>query len=197
MLLTAFEPFDASGRNASLEACRLFLARWRRDFDLAFAVLPVRYGADVEAVNRCLAEAPADLVLHTGQCGGADSVRVERIAVNARYAGEAPDDGDGRSIDPSGPVALLATVPVEAIAAAIRAAGVPARVSHHAGIYLCNHVFYHSLLAVARGDGPPRVGFLHLPRLPEQVTEGGPALPAEASALAIRVALETVAQRPD
>src|SRR4051794_17233341 len=91
ILLTAFEPFDGTGLNASLEGCRLFLARWAAEFDLRFAVLPVAYGRDVEALERALAEGRADVLLHTGQAaaprGYPAAIRVERIAVNVRYAG--------------------------------------------------------------------------------------------------------------
>ena len=95
-LLTAFEPFDGTPWNASLEGCRAFLAARERGggpagLDLHFEVLPVEYGADTVAVEHALAAftregGPPDVILHTGQAAGAREVRVERLAVNVRYA---------------------------------------------------------------------------------------------------------------
>jgi pyroglutamyl-peptidase len=192
ILLTAFEPFDGTGLNASLEGCRAYLDRAESSADVAFAVLPVRYGADTEAVLAALARYPADLLLHTGQAGNAAEVRVERIAVNVRYGADAPVD-EQELIDPEGPPALFSTLPVTELAAAIRAAGVPAKVSNHAGIYLCNHVLYQSLLRGSRGEGPPLTGFLHVPCLPEQRAEGDsflPSMPAEQIGAAIAATVD-------
>lgn len=195
LLLTAFEPFDTTGLNSSLEACRLFLRRWGDEWDLVYRVLPVRYGADTEAVEMTLAESRCDLLLHTGQATGAREVRVERLAVNVRYPEDLAEMGPAqRPIDPHGPAALFSTLPVDAVAAAIRAAGVPAAVSNHAGIYLCNHVLYRSV----QRSGPegPRAGFLHLPCLPEQAAPGQPSLAAEQGAAAIRAALACLRDSP-
>src|SRR5207249_4084535 len=50
--------------------------------DVATAVRPVRYGADVRALKAAIAAADPEVILHTGQ-GGPD-IRVERLAVNVR-----------------------------------------------------------------------------------------------------------------
>jgi len=188
ILLTAFEPFDGTGLNASLEGCRYLLQHLAPTADLRFAVLPVDYGPDTEAVDRALAEAPADVLLHTGQAHGADRMRIERLAVNVRYA-EGSDTPCGKPqclIDPEGPPALFSTVPVDEMAAAMAEEGVPAAVSNHAGIYLCNHVLYQSL----RRHGSVRVGFVHVPRLPEQVAPGEPSLTAEQIGRGLQAAVE-------
>ena len=198
-LLTAFEPFDGTGLNASLEGCHLFLERWSSRpqgrpygrFDVRFAVLPVEYGRDTKAVERALAEGPVDVVLHTGQASGSGEVRVERVALNLRYpdaalAGRALPQ---QAIEPNGPVGFLSTLPVDDVAAAIRAAGVPAVVSNHAGVYLCNHVLYQSLRRAAREGARMRVGFLHVPSLPRQVEEGAPAMEAMQIARAVEATL--------
>ncbi len=171
VLLTAFEPFDDTGLNASLEGCRTFMARWGDDFDLRFLTLPVNYGADTRAVDAALSIESADLILHTGQAAGSDSIRVEKIATNRRYLAD-HREGFSRGVSPidaEGPESLEATLDTESAAAAVRAAGIPARVSTDAGIYLCNHVLYRSLQRASRSRAPVRVGFLHIPSLAEQV----------------------------
>lgn len=191
LLLTAFEPFDGSGLNSSLAGCERFLAS-NPDDRIRFAVLPVAYGPDTLAVEAALAEGPTDVILHVGQATGARQVRVERLAVNVRYASDnyvlrGTWDFEQTLIDPEGPPAYFSTLPVEAMAAAIRQTGVPAVVSNHAGIYLCNHVLYRSLQRAEREGSGTRCGFLHVPCLPEQSRDGG--MDAAEIALAIRAAV--------
>jgi pyroglutamyl-peptidase len=203
-LLTAFQPFDGSSWNASLEGCRAFLAARERgdrpnDLEVRFEVLPVEYGADTVAVEAALLDwrrsgAAPDLILHTGQAAGAREVRVERLAVNVRYA----DEGQNRALFPQiriedeGPAALFSTLPVDEVAAAIKAVDVPGTVSNHAGIYLCNHVLYQSLRRAEReGIAAGRwIGFLHVPALPQQAAPGQPFLSAADIGKAIAVTLE-------
>src|SRR4051812_33521634 len=81
VLLTAFEPFDGTGVNASEEAVRAFVEGGGGE--VAVRILPVRYGADVVAVQAAVRELGPRVILHTGQTGGA-RVAVERLAVNVR-----------------------------------------------------------------------------------------------------------------
>lgn len=201
VLLTAFGPFDGTGLNSSEAACRTFLERWGSEFDVRFALLPTDYGRDTEVVERALSDASADAILHTGQMSGPHAVRVERLAINVRY-GYVPGAGTGRAlpvedspqqrIDPEGPAALFSTLPVDEAAAAIRTAGVPGTVSNHAGIYLCNHVLYCSLLRAKREGRELPIGFLHIPSLPEQAGEDHPSLTREQTGLAIRTVIGLV-----
>ena len=59
--------------------------------------------------------------------------------------------GSGAAIDPDGPLALPSSLPVDAIVAALRAEEIPAAVSRDAGGYLCNHIFYVLMGALAAG----------------------------------------------
>jgi pyroglutamyl-peptidase len=194
-LLTAFEPFDRTGLNASLEGCRAFMRDHVSGWDVRFLVLPVRYGPDTELVEAAVAEESFDVLLHTGQAEAAREIRVERVAVNVRYPEDDPGrHGDHTPIDPDGPTALLSTLPVDAVAEGIRAEGIPAVVSNHAGIYLCNHVLYRSLQRADRDGLAHRVGFLHIPPLPEQ--RWGPDHPvftAEEVAAGLQGAFECLA----
>jgi pyrrolidone-carboxylate peptidase len=72
-----------------------------------------------------------DVILCIGQAGGRSAVTPERIAINLNDA-RIPDNGGfqpaEQPIDPEGPDGLFATVPVSAMAEAIRAATMnPAR----------------------------------------------------------------------
>jgi pyroglutamyl-peptidase len=103
-------------------------------------------------------------------------------------------DNDGAQpvdvpIEPDGPAAYFATLPVRRIAEARQAAGIPGSVSESAGLYLCNAALYSALHA----GGPP-AGFLHLPSLPEEVAAkraAQPSMPLETQIAGVRIALET------
>ncbi len=55
---------------------------------------------------------------------------------------------------------------------AVALAGIPASVSHSAGTYVCNHVFYGLMQSLKRRPGT-RGGFVHVPFLPEQSERQG------------------------
>jgi pyroglutamyl-peptidase len=196
LLLTAFEPFDQTGINSSLEA----LHTWQQRYGTAevrAAILPVRYDADVETLDKVLCERTPQVILHLGQTtrGWID---VERLAVNLKLLGfeTSPDEPlQHQLILPGAPPAYEATVPVETLVRRMAAAGLPARDSAHAGTYLCNHVLYRSLHRVATQHLNTRVGFLHLPRLPQQAAllpEPIPTLPIENLVAAITIAVDTL-----
>ena len=71
--------------------------------------------------------------------------------------------------------------------AAIRAKGIPARLSYSAGAYVCNDLMY-TLLNHFRGTDT-RVGFVHVPYIPSQ---GTPSLPLEQLTQALTAAIETL-----
>jgi pyroglutamyl-peptidase len=183
VLLTAFEPFDGGVVNSSLEACRQVLAGLdSRGLpgvrEVRLAVLPVEYGHDSEAMEVALAGFTPDLLLHTGQSSGAAELRLERLAVNVRYR----EHGIGRKRHEQQPI----------VADGPAALACPLTVSNHAGIYLCNHVLYCSLLRFQQLATAP-AAFLHLPLLPEQAGEGQPALPLETLARGVELTMQLLA----
>lgn len=120
-----------------------------------------------------------DVVLATGVAPGRPAVGIERVAVNVRdfpiedVDGQQPID---RPVVPGGPVAYLSTVPVKAVVAAWRKAGIPGFVSNTSGTYLCNQVFY---LARHLTDGTAvRAGFLHVP-VAAHAAAGDPPPPSQ------------------
>jgi pyroglutamyl-peptidase len=189
VLLTGFEPFDESAVNPSWQAVRLAAATPLDGVSLTTALLPVVFGAAVERLRAAIAESGADVVVCVGQAGGRPGVTVERVAVNIDDA-RIPDNAGAQPVDEpivaGGPAAYFATLPVKACVAAVRDTGLPASVSHTAGTFLCNHVFYGLMHLIATERPGVRGGFVHVPYLPEQVTSGAePSLPATAIAAAL------------
>jgi pyroglutamyl-peptidase len=189
VLLTGFEPFDESTVNPSWQAVRLAAKTPPDGVSLTTALLPVVFGDAIERLRTAVDEADPDVVVCVGQAGGRAGVTVERIAINLDDA-RIPDNAGRRPVDETivngGPAAYFATLPVKACVAAVRDAGLPASVSHTAGTFVCNHIFYGLMHLIATERPRTRGGFVHVPYLPEQVTAGDqPALPAPVIAAAL------------
>ena len=111
----------------------------------------------------------------------------ERIAVNIRDA-RIPDNAGNQPssefVAADGPAAYFATVPVMDMARAIRDANIPGTVSNSAGAFVCNDVLY-TLLHHYAGTSV-KVGFIHVPYLPDQ---GTPNLPLEKTIAALCAAI--------
>ena len=177
VLMTGFAPFGGEPVNPSWQAVSLLGAR--RD-DVAAVELPCEFAASLPALRAAFLEHRPSLVVCVGQAGGRLEVTPERVAINLVDA-RIPDNAGERPVDvpvvPDGPAAYFTTLPVKACVAAIRAAGVPASVSHTAGTYVCNQVFYGLMHLLAELPGV-RGGFVHVPFSPEQVAASGKAAPS-------------------
>jgi pyroglutamyl-peptidase len=164
-------------------------------------LLPCVFGQALQALHAALASTRPHLVLALGQAGGRCDFSIERVAINVDDARIADNVG-ARPVDQpvvsGGPAAYFATLPIKAMVAALRQAGLPASVSQTAGTFVCNHVFYGLMHALAHatkaGKGrPTRGGFMHLPLLPAQAANhpGQPCLPLETLVQGVGLALET------
>ncbi|GEA89030.1 pyroglutamyl-peptidase I [Cellulomonas cellasea] len=197
VLLTAFEPFDGQTVNASQEVVRRVEAAWDVSATLVVRVLPVSFRRARQELRTAVAELEPDVVVCVGEAGGRGAVGVERVAVNVIDA-RIPDADGSAPVDvpviAGAPAAFFSTLPVKACWAAAREAGAPAEVSGTAGTYVCNATFY-ALQHLLGGREGVRSGFVHVPRLPEQVGAGEPALAADVAArgllAVLRAAVET------
>ena len=187
LLITGFDPFGGEKINPAWEAVKQLPDRVG-EYDLCKLEIPTVFG---EAARRVLEAAEGfrpDVVLCIGQAGGRAAVTPERIAVNIRDAKIADNAGNvpvGEFVDPDGPAAMFTTVPVMKMAEAICAAGLPGAVSNSAGAFVCNDTLY---LLLRHYEGTAvRVGFVHVPYLPEQ---GSPSLPLADTVRALVAAIE-------
>lgn len=199
LLLTAFEPFGGETVNPALEAADR-LPGQIGDVELIKLTVPVAFGRSVEVVREAILREAPDAVLSLGQAGGRAALTLERVAINIDDA-RIPDNLGARPVDepvvPGGPAAYFATLPIKAMTAAIRAEGVPAAVSNSAGTYVCNHLMYGVLHTLARDLPAARGGFLHLPYLPAQVTDGrAPSLSLEDMVRGLTAAVAAIPAHP-
>lgn len=194
VLLTAFRPYDDWTENVSWSALVALTRELPSEPELATRLYPVDLSEAAARIESDL-DADFDYIVHLGQAAGAHCVRLERFAVNwFRDRGERP--GAGRPIERQGPPAYHSAAPLDDWAAAMRAAGVPAEVSNHAGDYLCNATLYLSHHRRARSSNSPAIAFLHLPPSCEQIighAAATPSLPLATSVTAIRTILARIA----
>ena len=192
LLITGFDPFGGGTINPAWEAVKL-LPETVGNYQLRKLEIPTVYGEGAARVLEAAEEFCPHLILCVGQAGGRSAVTPERIAVNIRDA-KIPDNAGNRPVGEfvvaEGPAAYFTTVPVKAMADAIVAAGLPAMVSNSAGAFVCNDTLYLLLHRFTGTD--TRVGFVHVPYLPEQ---GTPSLPLEDTARALKAAIEACGQQ--
>lgn len=196
LLLTAFEPFGGESMNPALEAMKRLPDRVG-EIGIVKVKVPVTFAGCLAPVAEAVGREAPDAVLCLGQAGGRSAITPERVAVNlddARMpdnAGDAPVD---RPVAPEGPAAYFATLPVKAMAAAIRDAGVEAAVSYTAGTFVCNHLMYALLHLLAERYPGVRAGFMHVPYAPEQVRDkpGTPSMPLEDMVRGLTAAVEAI-----
>lgn len=195
ILLTGFEPFGGEQVNPSWELARALDGEEIGSYLVVAVQLPCVFGESLRVLRDAIRKHHPALVLAIGQAGGRSQLSLERVAINVDDA-RIPDNAGVRPVDAAivagGAPAYFTGLPIKAMLAALHAAGIPAEVSQTAGTYVCNHVFYGLMHALAERPGV-RGGFLHIPYLPEQATEhpGAASLPLEVAVAGVRIALET------
>lgn len=187
LLLTAFDPFGGETVNPAQEAVKMVSSRVG-NVEIIKCVVPTVFGKSIETVAAAIEDCRPDAVLCIGQAGGRADLTPERIAINLDDASIADNEGN-RPVDtpifPDGKPAYFSTLPVKAMVAAIRAAGIPANLSNTAGTFVCNHLMYGVLYTLEKYYPGVRGGFLHVPYIPSQVT-GGRGIPSMSVADIVR-----------
>ena len=175
ILLTAFDPFGGETINPALEALSI-LPEEVGGHRLHKLAVPTLFGGAAELALAAMDRLRPEAVICLGQAGGRKNISVERVAVNLMDA-RITDNAGYRPVDqpvvPGGPAAYFSTLPVKAMAQAIRDAGLPGEVSYTAGTFVCNSLLYSVLHHAALHLPETRCAFIHVPYLPEQT--GGKA----------------------
>ncbi|HEY0506164.1 MAG TPA: pyroglutamyl-peptidase I [Lysobacter sp.] len=193
VLVTGFAPFGGENTNPSWEAAQSLEGEIVAGHRIVARCLPVEFGASLRALRQAIAELAPALVICVGQAGGRAQISLERVAINVDDA-RIPDNAGAQPVDEpiahDGPAAYFTDLPIKAMLAALRNAGVPAEVSQTAGTYVCNHVFY-GLMHELQAHPGVRGGFVHIPYSPAQAAlhPGAPSLAVSVVGHALRVAI--------
>lgn len=201
ILVTGFGPFGPHASNPSEGLAKAVDGRQVAACLVRGAVLPVHHRAAGLEVARLIDELDPAAVLHLGLAAGRPRVALERIAVNVMDY-DVPDAAGFRAAGApcvvDGPAAYLATLPLDALLAALTAEGIPAYVSSTAGTYLCNQTMYTTLHRLARSGRAIPAGFVHVPLTPAMVAAAGldqPSMDAPVMLRAVEVALGVLVRR--
>ena len=189
LLITGFDPFGGASINPSWEAVRR-LPDQIGDYELRKLEIPTVFGKATEAVLDVARTFEPDVILCVGQAGGRAAVTPERIAVNirdARIPDNAGNQPQGEPVAADGPAAYFSSLDPVVVRDGICAVGIDSVISNSAGAFVCNDTLYGLLHHYAGTD--VRVGFVHIPYLPEQ---GTPSLPLDDSIAALAAAIQAI-----
>ena len=192
LLITGFDPFGGASVNPAREAV-MALPDVVGDYALTKLEIPTVFGLAAETVLRAAEALCPDVILCVGQAGGRAAITPEVVAINLREA-SIPDNlgytPQNQPVVAHAPAAYFSTLPVRAMAEGVKAAGIPCSLSYSAGVFVCNDLLYTLL---HHYDGTDvRVGFIHIPYLPEQAKEGVASLPLEDAVRGLTAAIQAL-----
>ncbi|MCA8914578.1 MAG: hypothetical protein KDB90_04130 [Planctomycetes bacterium] len=206
VLLSGFEPFGDFATNPSWDA--LVYARDEGMFEtgVRLALIPVTYQGAFEAFEKAVVEYEPHAAISFGVYGSAGEsgsfregknigdkpakLYIEATARNRDGAKRADNSGrvqGAEEIVPGAPATLPATFPAELLQQSLQEGGYQAELSHDAGGYLCNHLFYRAAHLFGEGFA---YGFVHVPA----VDSMGGALSLESLAGAMAIMANTLAR---
>ena len=176
LLVTGFDPFGGQPVNPAREAV-MRLPDTVGGYEITKLEIPTVFGLAAETVLQAASELQPHAILCVGQAGGRSAVTPEVVAINLREA-TIPDNAGNIPVNTpvieNAPAAYFATLPLRDMVQAVKERGIPCALSYTAGTFVCNDLLY-TLLHRYR-DTDVKVGFVHIPYLPEQAGEGVPSM---------------------
>lgn len=138
---------------------------------------PVEGDALQDLLTEVLTSEKADYSFGVGLGSGRPTIDLETTAINTKHYSVADNNGsapyDERIINSvEAPAAYRSSVDNAGIVEALSAAGIPARLSHHAGTHCCNQLLYLSHHICVEHNLDTKCGFIHVPYLHSSITSG-------------------------
>ena len=202
ILVTGFDPFGGASVNPAYEAVKL-LPDSIKGAEIIKQEIPTVFKKEGEVLKAGIEEHKPDIVICVGQAGGRSCMSVEKVAINLMEARIPDNEGQQPFDEPihsDGETGYFASLPVKAMVQKMREHGIPAKVSYTAGTFVCNDIMYRLLYMIDKKYHDVRGGFIHVPYLPEQVTElpdGTPSMSAEMIAQALEYGVEAVLENTE
>lgn len=179
LLITGFDPFAHYIINPSWKAVKA-LPDIVGDYQLHKLMLPNIFDLEAKILLEEAGRVKPDVILLCGMNSGSTRLQLNLAALNIKDA--LIEDNMGRKpwnepILADAPAAYFATIPVHEIVRSLRAQKLPVQLEFASGGYVCNEIFYRAAHAYA--GTTTKVGFVHVPLLPEMVMDENMALPLE------------------
>lgn len=202
LLLTAFDPFGGEKINPALEAVKRVQDKIG-DLEIVKLEVPTVFYKSIDTVTNAIEKEHPDVVLCIGQAGGRFDLTPERVAININDA-RIPDNEGNQPLN--GPIfedgenAYFTSLPIKAMVAEIRKAGIPASVSNSAGTFVCNHLMYGVLYTIAKKYPSMCGGFMHVPFITSQVVNrptNTPSLSLDTIVKGIEAACKAIAENTE
>lgn len=196
ILVAGFDPFGDEQINPAREILKL-LPKKINGSVIDKLEIPTVFHKSKTVIEGKLQQKVYDIVLVVGQAGGRFEITPERIAMNIDDA-RIPDNEGNQPIDEviqiTGAQAYFSNLPVKSMTSAIKAQGIPARLSNTAGTFVCNHILYQ--LGFLQDTQYPKMkfGFIHVPFIPEQVVNkvNQPSMSLEMMVRGLQAAIATI-----
>ena len=136
--------------------------------------IPTVFHESKDVIDKELANGNYDVVLSIGQAGGRYDLTPERVGINIDDA-RIPDNKGNRPIDVAiqedGAPAYFSNLPVKTMTEAIKAEASLQAYRIQRGTFVCNHVLYQLGYLADKSYPGLLFGFIHVPFIPEQVTD--------------------------
>lgn len=198
LLISGFEPFGDDSLNPSWEAVAL-LPDMISGIELTKIKLPVAFGRAKDLLLEKAESIKPDFIIAVGLAAGRPSLSFEFVGINWQDARIADNRGYkplGKRIEDAAPDAYFTTLPVHAMASALKEKNIPATLSYSAGTFVCNDVLFSLLHAANTKAQPYKAGFIHVPAIPEMKKgdENFPTMSLDAIVEGLSFAISTLAQ---
>jgi pyroglutamyl-peptidase len=170
ILVSGFEPIWGIKKTPSGELAKLWQSGdmpVSHGAEVKSVILPQQFGLCTEIICNEIAAFQPNGIIMFGSTPKNDPIRLERFAINC----ERSPMGDNtripvkdRPVVPGGPSAYESTLPVYHLVDRLKAHGIEAKASYHAGTHVCNSILYGVMHWLTTTQQKQRVstGFVHV-----------------------------------
>ena len=193
LLITGFDPFAHYIINPSWKAVQA-LPDTIGNYQLHKLMLPNIFDLEARILLEKAVAIKPDAILMCGMNSSSTKIELNLAALNIRDAFLEDNLGHrpwGVPIREGAPAAYFATIPVHDIVRRLRAQKLPVDLALASGGFVCNDVFY--LTAQAFSGTETKIGFVHVPLLPEMVFDEKLARPLDETVEVLQAIIKELA----
>ncbi len=171
VLLTGFGPFADFEINPTAIIVEQLLTLNIENVTIKTLILEVDFDKALPDYESLLNEFKPDLILNLGLSATTNAIKLEHVALNIGYDNytENTENKTFFALNTHAQNALITSIDTSKLATQICEKGVPCKRSNHAGTYLCNYIYFHSLQWTLLQNA--KALFIHIPFTTELVSQ--------------------------